>query len=163
RLHGRGRPSGVRQAPAPRPDGDLFGLIDPHGGRLPDRPAHPVDPDRTGLQQKRHRGHEREGRGDLAGVRSTGSAGLRAGRGGVASTPPAASQPAAPAAPAAAVPTSAPAAAAPAATAAPQPKRGGTFRVATTSGPPHLDPHITASPIVAGYGTGLWFSRVLKF
>src|SRR5439155_16025097 len=67
--------------------------------------------------------------------------------------------PAAPAPTAAAAPTTA---AAPAATAAPQAKRGGIFRVAVTSAPPHLDPHISASPIVAGYGTGLWFSRVLK-
>src|SRR5262245_7201043 len=92
-------------------------------------------------------------------LRGLASAGAAAGV-AVACTPAAA--PAPPTTAAVPAATSAAAAAAPAATATPQAKRGGTFRVAVTAAPPHLDPHLTASPIVAGYGTGLWFSRVLK-
>src|SRR5262245_2263319 len=69
--------------------------------------------------------------------------------------------------PAASTAPSAPAAGAPAAAASPFPtpvqaKRGGVWRWASTSGWPHVDPHLTNVSSVFGYGIGACWNRLLK-
>jgi peptide/nickel transport system substrate-binding protein len=75
--------------------------------------------------------------------------------GAACSAPAAAPAPTA-AAGAAQAPTSAPAPAAPAA------KRGGTFHWASQASFPHMDPHLTSTAAMFGYGIGQWYSRLLK-
>jgi peptide/nickel transport system substrate-binding protein len=69
--------------------------------------------------------------------------------------------------PAASTAPSTPAAGAPAAAASPFPtpvqaKRGGVWRWASTSGWPHVDPHLTNVSSVFGYGIGACWNRLLK-
>jgi peptide/nickel transport system substrate-binding protein len=42
-------------------------------------------------------------------------------------------------------------------------QRGGTLRFAIPEGPPHSDPHLTASSSLASWGAGLAYSRLFKF
>src|SRR5207237_1784029 len=76
-----------------------------------------------------------------------------------APAPPPAAPPSSPQAPTGSA--TAPAAA-PATPTAPAIKRGRTIRTGHASTYPHLDPHQTTSSFTAGYGVGLWFSRLVK-